>query len=73
MFNPFEQFEVSILQKLEIGNIDLSVTNFFLYLLLGSFFVFSFYRIGLKNKDVIPNNLQILVENIYTFILAVII
>lgn len=73
MRTPFEQFEVNILQKLVIGNIDISFTNFIIYLLLTVGFIIIFYKIALIQNTLIPNNLQIIAETIYIFILGLII
>jgi len=73
MRNPFEQFEVNILQKLVIMNVDISITNFTIYLLLTVSFIIGFYKTALIQNTLIPNNLQILAESIYNFILSLII
>jgi len=72
MYNPFEQFEINILQKIQIANIDLSITNFTVYLILTSIFIIIFYKGGLIQNTLVPKNYQIIVESIYTFILGLI-
>ena len=72
-YNPFEQFELIILKKLTINQIDISLTNFLIYLILTSILIFTFYKLALTPNTYIPNNSQIIVESIYTFILNLII
>ena len=73
MRNPFEQFEVNILQKLVIGDLDLSVTNFTIYLFLSAGFILVFYKAALAQNTLVPNNFQIISETLYNFILGLIV
>ncbi len=72
MFSPFDQFEITVLQKIIILT-DLSITNFTVYLLLLSAFILFIYFASISNLTIIPNNFQIIVESVYTFILSLII
>ena len=53
--------------------LDLSITNFTIYLLLTVSFIIGFYKTALIQNTLIPNNLQIIAETIYNFILSLII
>ncbi len=73
MKNPFEQFELNILQKLTIADMDFSITNFTIYLFLGTLLIVIFYKSALVQNTLISNNFQIIIEFLYTFILGLII
>jgi len=69
--SPLEQFKISDILSLHIGNYDLSFTNaslfmFFAYAIIGSFFYFT-----AKKLQTIPNNMQSGAEVVYNFVLKV--
>ena len=69
IFNPLEQFRILILQKIFFGNMDISVTNNTIILLIIALtFTFLFY-INYFNNTYIPSRWQYAVENIYSFVL----
>ncbi len=69
IFNPLEQFRISILQKLFFGNLDISITNntiILFVILIG--FTFLFY-VNYSTNTYIPSKWQYAVENVYLFVL----
>lgn len=73
MQSPFSQFEISLIQKITIFGIDLSLTNFTITLALVVLLIAFFYLISTKQAKVIPTNSQLIVETLYTFVLNLII
>jgi ATP synthase subunit 6 len=69
IFNPLEQFRILILQKIFFGNLDISITNNTIILIVVLIaFVFLFYVNQLHNTY-IPSKWQYALENIYIFVL----
>jgi F0F1-type ATP synthase membrane subunit a len=69
LFNPLEQFRIMVLQKIVLGNIDFSITNNTVALLLITvIFMLLFYMNYLYNVY-IPSRWQYVVENVYKFVL----
>lgn len=69
IFNPLEQFRILILQRVFLGNLDISITNNTIILtiiLVG--FSFIFY-VNYLNNTYILSKWQYAVENIYSFVL----
>jgi F-type H+-transporting ATPase subunit a len=70
LLSPFTQFEINLLKKIQFL-VDLSITNFTIYLLVVSFVLCFFFYNGTQRLTLIPNNFQIIFENLYTFILNI--
>ncbi len=69
MANPMQQFEVyKIGPSLQIGNIDLSLTNSSIFMFTSAAFILVFFFLGTKNVSTIPGKLQILNELVFNFI-----
>lgn len=68
---PLSQFEIVVLQPLSFFSLDLSFTNFTVYLFLNSFFLLSFVFLPLLNPRFIPSVWQSLVESLYGFLLSI--
>ena len=73
MQSPFTQFEISLIQKITILGIDVSLTNFTITLALVVFLIGFFYLISTTQATIIPTRSQIIVEELYLFILNLII
>jgi ATP synthase subunit 6 len=70
--SPLEQFEIVSLIPLRMMNIDISITNSSLYLILGFSRIVFFFNSILKRTLYIPNAWQTLLEDIYVFIVDLI-
>jgi ATP synthase subunit 6 len=69
IFNPLEQFRILVLKKIFFGDLDISITNNTIILLIVTIaFVFLFY-INYSHNTYIPSKWQYAVENIYLFVL----
>lgn len=71
-YNPFEQFEISLLKGFMVANYDLSITSLTFGLLLGTILTISSLIILDLSYDYIPNNWQIVKEGEYNFILTIV-
>ena len=69
LLSPFTQFEINLLQKISFL-LDLSITNFTIYLILVCFVLFSLFYTSTQQLTLVPNNFQILFETLYKFILG---
>lgn len=76
MFSPLEQFEVFALIPMilppELYNLDISLTNASLFLVLAFALYLLFMYVGLKKAAFIPTNNQIVLEEIYGFVVNLI-
>lgn len=69
IFNPLEQFRILILQKIFIGDLDISITNNTVILCLISIaFIFLFY-VNQFSNTYIPSKWQYALFSIYDFVL----
>jgi len=66
--NPLAQFEVKKIVDLKIGNIDLSLTNSALYMMITTFLIIAFMLFAIRKKSLIPSRLQVIAENMFSFI-----
>jgi len=67
--SPLEQFEVYPLYTLLWdGDLDLSFTNFALFLVFNFLIFLWLFAIGLRHRTLVPNRLRILWEDIYLFV-----
>ena len=67
--NPMHQFEVyKIGPEIKLGNLDLSFTNASLFMLISALTIALLLFFGSKNKNIIPNKIQLIAELIYNFI-----
>ena len=67
--NPMHQFQVyRIGPEIKLGNFDLSFTNASLFMLLSAVSICSFLYFSSKQKNIIPNRLQLIAELFYNFI-----
>ena len=67
--NPMQQFTVQrIGPEIKIANIDLSFTNSSLFMVISATMIILFLFLGSKEKKIIPNKLQLIVELSYTFV-----
>jgi len=65
--NPIEQFSVTPIVPIHIGNLDLSLTNSGLYMLIGVAIVSALMLIGANGSTGAPSRLQALAEMAYEF------
>jgi ATP synthase subunit 6 len=68
---PLSQFEIVVLQPLSIVTLDLSLSNFTVYLVFNSFFLLAFVLVPLLKPRFIPSVWQGLVESVYQFLLSI--
>lgn len=71
MASPLSQFEITPIQSLPafvVENIDLSVTNSALWMLLSVAAVMVFYALAMRKKALVPGRLQSLGEITYQFV-----
>ncbi len=70
--NPLSQFTVKKLIDINLGNIDLSLTNSSLYMIIATFAIISFMLFATRQKSVIPSRMQVVAESIYNLVLNII-
>jgi len=70
--NPLAQFEVKKIVDLHIGNIDISLTNSALYMVIATITAIAFMLFATRKKSLIPSRLQVIAESVYNFILDII-
>jgi ATP synthase subunit 6 len=68
IFSPLEQFALSTIIPLDLGVVNISITNATLFLLLAIFVAYSGFRLAILNATVIPNNWQYIAESLYSFV-----
>ena len=67
--NPMHQFQVyKIGPEIKLGNLDLSFTNASMFMLISALTIALLLFFGSKNKNIIPNKIQLIAELIYNFI-----
>ena len=67
--NPMQQFTVHrIGPEINIAGVDLSFTNASLFMLVSAAVIMLFLFLGSKEKNIIPNKLQLIAEMSYTFV-----
>ena len=67
--NPMYQFTVhKIGPEIKFGNVDLSFTNASLFMLISALCICIFLFFGSKNKNIIPDKIQLTAELFYNFI-----
>jgi F-type H+-transporting ATPase subunit a len=69
LYSPFEQFEIKPIYFIIVDNYDLSITNMVVALLIITFLYIVFFRLITKSSSLIGNRWQNMLENIYLFIL----
>ncbi|MDX2289253.1 MAG: F0F1 ATP synthase subunit A [Hyphomicrobiaceae bacterium] len=67
---PIEQFEIKNLIPMEIGGIDVSLTNSGAYMIVGVGLVFGFLYLSSGGRSLVPTRLQSIAELIYEFVAA---
>ena len=67
--NPMQQFTVHrIGPEIKIAGVDLSFTNASLFMLISASIILLYLFLGSKDKNIIPNKLQLTTEMFYTFV-----
>mgnify|MGYP001490523901 FL=1 len=67
--NPMHQFKVNrIGPEINIGGLDLSFTNASLFMILSASAICIFLFFSTKNRNLIPNEIQLISESLYNFI-----
>ncbi|MAJ85535.1 MAG: F0F1 ATP synthase subunit A, partial [Candidatus Pelagibacter sp.] len=67
--NPMTQFTVYRLgPEIKFGDIDLSFTNSSLFMIISATVICVFLYFSTKNKQIIPNKIQLISEMLYNFI-----
>ncbi len=67
--NPMHQFKVHrIGPEIEISGVDLSFTNASLFMVISAALVGILLLFGTKEKNLIPNKIQLVSEMLYNFI-----
>lgn len=72
MTSPLEQFDVVRVIFFNIGNFDLSLTNVLIPLVLLNFMLIAIVVFLKNNLKLIPQNWQLVLEEIYNFVLNII-
>jgi len=72
LFNPFEQFEIILLQRIEFNGLDLSITNLGVSLVIITVLILTISFLIKKSVTYLPNNWQIVLEAIYHFVFSII-
>ena len=71
--NPMQQFTVhKIGPEIKIAGLDLSFTNASLFMVISASVIILFLFLGSKEKKIIPDKLQLIVEMFYTFVVKMI-
>lgn len=68
LYSPLEQFSISSIIHLELGNTAISFTNSSLFMLISCSLMYFFYSISIYKAKLIPNNWQSGVESLYEFV-----
>jgi F-type H+-transporting ATPase subunit a len=69
LISPLEQFEVYPLYTLFWdGDLDLSFTNFSLFLIFNFFVFLWLFGLGVRRRTIVPNRFRVLWEDIYLFV-----
>lgn len=68
MAGPIEQFEITPLINLPVGNIDLSYTNSSLWMTIAVVLSTVFLSAAMRNRSLIPGRMQACAEMIYEFV-----
>lgn len=66
--SPLEQFGITTLITLQLGNINISYTNVALFMILTAFLISQIFAFAVQNATIAPNPWQTIVEQIYEFI-----
>jgi len=76
LFSPLEQFEILPLISLNLGFLDLSITNQVVLLFLISFFLISLFFASLKQTDsslfITSHRWQAIIEMVYLLVLNIV-
>jgi F-type H+-transporting ATPase subunit a len=72
LFNPFEQFEIILLQLFGFNGFDLSVTNLTLLTIVISLLLVGLTSLVVKSSSFLPNNWQYVFESIYQFVYSIV-
>lgn len=72
MYTPFEQFEIILLQLINIDGIDLSITNVSILMISISAFLITISLVIAAGYTFIPNNWQYVMESIYLFVFSIV-
>lgn len=68
MHSPLEQFKINKLIDIHVMNVDLSITNATVFMLLATACVILFMHLATSNKALIPTKVQLAGENLYNLI-----
>lgn len=68
MIDPLHQFEIIPIFNINIAGLDLSFTNSAFAISIAVLLIYSFFSLTLKNKRLVPNRAQALVEMSYNLI-----
>ena len=67
--NPMQQFSVhKIGPEITIAGVDLSFTNASLFMVISAGLIGLFLFLGTKEKQIIPNKIQLISEMLYSFV-----
>lgn len=72
MANPLEQFEIKTLVPIYLGNVDASLTNSGLFMVITVAAVTMFVTLGMRNRSLVPGRWQSMAELSYEFIVGMI-
>lgn len=72
MANPLEQFEIKTLVPIHLGEVNASLTNSGLFMMITVAAVTLFLTLGMRNRSLVPGRWQSLAELSYEFIAGMI-
>ena len=72
IFSPLEQFEISLLIPIEFFELNFSITNLTLFLIIICFLLLTLFSLSLYQITLVPNNWQSLKEMFYILTLNLI-
>ncbi|HJN25460.1 MAG TPA: F0F1 ATP synthase subunit A [Rhodospirillales bacterium] len=72
MANPLEQFTVKTLVPIQLGEVDASLTNAGLFMVITVVAISAFLMIGMRQRSLVPGRMQSLAELGYEFIAGMI-
>ena len=66
--SPLDQFKVKEIYPIHVGNLNLSLTNSALYMIIATALIILFMIKATSRKLLIPSRTQVIAESVYNFI-----
>lgn len=71
-YNPFEQFEIMLIQKVNLLGYDISITNLTFVILTTTLLLVFINYVFDKSYNYIPHNWQVVMESVYLFVFSIV-